>query len=81
MSLFFFSRKTRTNFRHQIRNASLPRLQAMVHAVICPLTSSSENKELVLLEFQGSFDTGEEPTVQNVKIGDIHFENVRGNPC
>lgn len=53
----------------------------MVHAVICPLTSSSENKELVLLEFQGSFDTGEEPTVQNVKIGDIHFENVRGNPC
>ncbi|KAI9020863.1 hypothetical protein CLU79DRAFT_754130 [Phycomyces nitens] len=46
----------------------------MVHAVICPVSDSQTNQELVYLDFQGSFSTDQDALVMNVAIGDISFE-------
>ncbi|ORY94446.1 hypothetical protein BCR43DRAFT_494025 [Syncephalastrum racemosum] len=45
----------------------------MVHAVICPLNTST-SRELVLLEFQGSFESTL-PNVSSAFIGDISIDN------
>ncbi|KAI8096839.1 uncharacterized protein BX664DRAFT_292016 [Halteromyces radiatus] len=45
----------------------------MVYAVIHSLVHSEDKKDLILLEFQGSFQSATE-SVKNVKIGDIEIE-------
>lgn len=58
--------------------AALPlvSLDNMVYSVICPHTTSNNKQELVLLEFQGSFETTDS-NIQQPKIGDVTFDNVQ----
>ncbi|KAI9498973.1 Ctf8-domain-containing protein [Zychaea mexicana] len=46
----------------------------MVCAVICPLQSSQKEPSLVLLEFQGHFQSSESQ-VQSLKMGDLTMTN------
>ncbi|KAL0075972.1 hypothetical protein J3Q64DRAFT_1773672 [Phycomyces blakesleeanus] len=46
----------------------------MVHAVICPVSSSQTKQELIYLDFQGSFGVEGDVEVMDVAIGDITFE-------
>ncbi|KAI8341079.1 Ctf8-domain-containing protein [Chlamydoabsidia padenii] len=45
----------------------------MVHAVIHSLVNSDNKLDLILLEFQGSFQ-GTSDSVKGIKIGEIHVE-------
>ncbi|OBZ85078.1 Chromosome transmission fidelity protein 8 [Choanephora cucurbitarum] len=46
----------------------------MVNIVIRPYNSSSRKEELVCLEFQGSFDSGDATELSGLEVGDLTLE-------
>lgn len=47
----------------------------MVNIVIHSLQNSEKKEELVYLDFQGSFDSPENPDVSNIEIGDLTLKD------
>ncbi|KAI8876312.1 hypothetical protein K501DRAFT_338175 [Backusella circina FSU 941] len=43
----------------------------MVHVIINSHANSDNQKELLFLDFQGSFDVGERIDLSNIKVGDL----------
>ncbi|KAG2189807.1 hypothetical protein INT46_007916 [Mucor plumbeus] len=46
----------------------------MVHIVVHSHRHSNKKEELVYLDFQGSFDVGDEPQLDNLEIGDLTLQ-------
>ncbi|CEP14168.1 hypothetical protein [Parasitella parasitica] len=47
----------------------------MVHVAIHSYRHSNNKEELVYLDFQGSFDVGDEPQLDNLELGDLTLED------
>jgi chromosome transmission fidelity protein 8 len=51
----------------------------MVHVIINSHVNSNDQKELLFLDFQGSFDVGEHVDLSNIKVGDLTLKEVKHN--
>lgn len=49
----------------------------MVNIVIHPYNQSSQKQDLLVLDFQGSFDSGEVADLSLVKFGNVTLNEVR----
>jgi hypothetical protein len=49
----------------------------MVNIVIHPYNQSSQKQDLLVLDFQGSFDSGEVVDLSLVKFGNVTLNEVR----